>query len=333
MDQLVIPPYPSPNILSLLLPDEIADATETYIFAVTLFLQLSKDEFIMASDTKSPCGSQMVDFLQIYVQQRVGQGTPISTSTLDEKVFNLIFRFVSEGRDISSWIDWRFVLGMTCIWYDSRAAELSAMITRLYRRAKAKMVEEFSTLRDAYISSFESIIMDDGSNIAPTLTGLRYLVTLNYEIVDLFVDGEGQFLTALHNHYDIYRTHLDDVEKKGILYLFYTTIVSLAFRASESSTGQNKKGKGTAGSAETQFFQLFDNLFRVYAQGGPFDVFIEDLNRETPFVEIMREWADGWKGADEAVESLTLYLGRVNEERSSSQSAELSSVGSVCSIF
>ena len=89
-------------------------------------------------------------------------------------------------------------------------------------------------------------------------------------------------------------------------------MVSLAFRASESSTGQNKKGKGTAGSAETQFFQLFDNLFGVYARGGQFDVFIEDLNRETPFVEITREWAEGWKGADEAVENLTLYLGRLN---------------------
>jgi hypothetical protein len=151
--------------------------------------------------------------------------------------------------------------------------------------------------------------------------------------VDLLVDKDRQFLSVLHEHYDIYRTHLDDVEKKAMLYLFYTIMVSLAFRASESSTGQNKKGKGTAGSAETQFFQLFDNLFGVYARGGQFDVFIEDLNRETPFVEITREWAEGWKGADEAVENLNLYLGRLTEERPSSQSAEQLSDGSVCPMF
>lgn len=288
---------------------------------MTLFLQLNKDEFIIASDTKTACGSRMVDFLQAYIQQRADDAASISSPTLDEKVFNLIFRSVSEGRDIASWIDWRFVLGVTCIWYDSRAAELSAMVTRLYRRARGKIVEEFTNLRDAYITSFESIILDDESNIAPTLTGLCYLVTLNGEIVELLVDGDGQFLTVLHDHYDIYRTHLDNMEKKAMLCLFYTIIVSLAFRASESSVGQNKKGKGTAGSAETQFFQLFDNLFGVYARGGQFDVFIEDLNRETPFLEIMREWVDEWKGADEAVENLTLYLGRVSEDRPSSQGA------------
>ena len=247
-------------------------------------------------------------------------------------MFNLIFRFISEGRDISSWIDWRFVLGLTCIWYDSRTPELSALITRLYRRARGKVIEEFETLRDAYSTSFESIILDEESNIATALTGLRYLVTLSAEIVDLLVDGDGQFLTVLHDAYDVYHAHLDDGEKKAILYLFYTTIASLAFRASESSTGQSKKGKGTSGSAETQFFQLFDNLFGVYARGGQFDVFIQDLNHETPFVEIMREWVEGWKGADEAIENLTLYLGRLNvEDRPSSpDDAEQMSQGSVC---
>jgi hypothetical protein len=311
----VIPPYPSSTILSLLLPDELAEAAETYLFAVTLFLHLNRDEFILASDTKSPCGSQMVDFLHTYIQQRLLNNTvSLSTSTLDSKVFNLIFRFVSEGRDISSWIDWRFVLGLTCIWYDSRTTELSALITRLHRRARAKMVEELETLRDAYITSLESIILDEESNIAPTLTGLRYLVTLSTEILDLLVDGDGRFLAILHDAYDVYGAHLDDLEKRAILYLFYTIIASLAFRAAESSTGQNKKGKATAGSAETQFFQLFDNLLGMYARGGQVDIFIQDLNRETPFVEIMREWIEGWKGADEAVENLTLYLGRLTVE-------------------
>jgi hypothetical protein len=96
-----------------------------------------------------------------------------------------------------------------------------------------------------------------------------------------------------------------------MLYVFYTLIVCMAYRASESSVGQNKKGKGTAGSEENMFFRLFDRLFGDYSR---VDGFIEDINLETPFVEIMAEWVGAWKGADEAVEGLTLYLERVKVE-------------------
>ena len=93
--------------------------------------------------------------------------------------------------------------------------------------------------------------------------------------------------------------------------------MSLAYRASESSVGQNKKGKGTAGSAESLFFRVFDGLFGEFVRDGRMDSFVEDIDRETPFAEIMTEWAKEWKGADEAMEGLTLYLDRLKVDEQS----------------
>ena len=283
----MIPPFPPPDYYSLLLPDEIAEAVQTYLFAVITFLQLDRDDFTVASDISSRTGGEMIDFLTTYVSQRTNEIPLISSTTLDEKIFNLVFRFISEGRDISAWIDWRFVIAVTCGWYTSRQPELSALLVRLWRRARHKMVQEFSQLRDYYIESFEHIV------------------------VDILVDNDGEFLSALHGHYIIYRTHLVDSERKSLLYLFYTIIVSLAYRASESSVGQNKKGKGTAGSAESLYFRVFDRVFGEFIRGGRMDSFVEDINWETPCAEIMSEWTKEWKGADEAVEGLTLYLDRL----------------------
>ena len=165
----------------------------------------------------------MIDFLTTYVSQRTNDIPIISSSILDEKIFNLVFRFVSEGRDISAWIDWRFVIAVTCGWYTTRQSELSALLVRLWRRAKTKMVQEFSQLRDYYIESFEHIVLDDANDITPTITGLRYMVSINSDIVDILVDNDGEFLSALHCHYNIYRTHLVDSRKKvlTLLILYY----------------------------------------------------------------------------------------------------------------
>lgn len=256
----------------------------------------------------------MVDFLAAYVNQRAS-GTPsLSSPDLYEKTFRLIFRFISEGRDISTWIDWQLVVGVICSWYSSRPSELSTLLARLWRRAKSKMIQEFSQLRDHYIHSFESIILDDANDIVPTLTGLRYMVTLNDDIVDLLVDREGEFLTALHDEYTAYRTHLGESKRNAILYLFYTIVVSLAYRASKSSIVNNRKGKGTAGSTENLFFRLFDKLFNEYIRETHSDAFIDDINSATPFAEIMTEWVTEWKGPDEAVEGLSMYLERVKFE-------------------
>ena len=200
-----------------------------------------------------------------------------------------------------------------CGWYTSRPEELSALVTRLWRRAKTKMTSEFEWLRNYYTESFEAIVLDDTADVTPTLTGLRFMVTLDKEIVDILVDEEGEFLGALHDYYIVYRTHLADEERKSIIYLVYTIIVSLAYRASESSVGQNKKGKGAAGTAETLFFRLFDKLFGEYIDGR-YDALIEDMDRETPFADVMTEWTKEWKGADEAVEALTSYLERLKVE-------------------
>jgi hypothetical protein len=285
---------------------------------VSIFLQLDKDEFILASDISIQPGTQMVNFLAQYVNQRASNAPSLSPE-LDDKVFNLIFRFVSEGRDISAWVDWVFVVGLACGWYNSRRqSELAALFTRLWRRARTKIDHEFMQLRDFYIQAFESIVMDEANDIIPTMTGLRYLVTLNNDIVDLLVDNDGEFLMALHSHYGAYRGHLNDLEKRAMIYLFYTIIVTLAYRASEASVGQNKKGKGTVGSAETLFFEIFEKLFTEYVRGR-YDALIEDVSHLTPFVEIMTEWIEGWKGADEAVETLMLYLERLKVDEPSEE--------------
>jgi hypothetical protein len=314
----VIPPYPRSPYLSLLLPDEIAEAAEIYLYAVSIFLQLDKDAFILASDISTQPGTEMVNFLAQYVNERASNAPSLSPE-LDDKVFNLIFRFVSEGRDISAWVDWVFVAGLTCGWYEGhRQSELAPLLTRLWRRARTKIDHEFVQLRDYYIQAFESIVMDEANDIVPTMTGLRYMVTLNNDIVDVLVDDDGEFLMALHSHYGAYRGHLNDLEKKAMMYLFYTIIVSLAYRASEASVGQNKKGKGTVGSAETLFFDIFEKLFTEYVRGR-YDALIEDVTHLTPFVEIMAEWIEGWKGADEAVETLMLYLERLKIEEPSEE--------------
>jgi len=313
LEQLVLPPYPSPGYFSLLLPEEISAAVQTYLYAVNLFLRLNRDDFTTASDITTQPGAQIIEFLTGYTNQRATHIPLLSSPSLDDKIFNLIFRFISEGRDISSWIDWRFVIGLVCGWYSSRQEELSALITRLWRRAKPKMMSEFEWLRDYYTESFEAIVLDDTSDITPTLTGLRYMVTLDKEIVGILIGEEGGFLGALHDHYIVYRTHLADEERKSVVYLVYTVIVSLAYRAAESSVGQNKKGKGAAGTAETLFFRIFEKMFGEYIHGR-YDALIEDMDRETPFAEIMTEWTKEWRGADEAVEGLTSYLERLKVE-------------------
>lgn len=322
LDQLILPPYPSQDYLTFLLPEEISAAVETYLYAVHLFLRLTRDDFITASDTTTQPGAQMMEFLSAYTAQRATQNPVLSSPSLDDKVFNLVFRFVSEGRDISAWLDWRFVIGVVCGWYTSRQEELSALLTRLWRRAKSKMMNEFEWLRNYYTESFEAIVLDDTADVTPTLTGLRFMVTLDKEIVDILVDEEGEFLGALHDHYIVYRTHLADDERKSIVYLVYTIIVSLAWRASESSIGQNKKGKGASGTAETLFFRLFEKLFGEYIHGR-YDALIEDMDRETPFAEIMAEWTKEWKGADEAVETLTSFLDRLKAEETPDREGDI----------
>jgi hypothetical protein len=125
--------------------------------------------------------------------------------------------------------------------------------------------------------------------------------------------------------------NFSDSERKALLYLFYTILVSLAYRASESSVGQNKKGKRTAGSAESVFFRVFEKVFGEYVHGGRMDPFIEDIDMETPFAEIMTEWVQEWKGADEAIEGLTSYLERLKVAESSPVS-EVSADEDVCPI-
>lgn len=314
LNQLVIPPYPTSTQLSFLLPDEIAEAAQTYLYAVTLFLQLDRDSFITASDIHSPPGQQMIALLASYVNQRVSETPSLCSPDFDEKIFNLIFRFISEGRDISIWLDWQFVINVTAAWYDSRQDELAALLSRTWRRARQKMILEFSQLKEFYMNSFESIVLDGSNALVATFNGLRCMVSLNNDIVDILVDREGELLITLHDHYSIYRVHLSEAERDSLLYLFYTILVSLAYRTSESSVGQSKKGKAAVGSAETLFFEIFDRLFGEYIREGSFDALIEDLSQETPFVEIMSEWIQDWKGAEEAVETLTEYISRIKIE-------------------
>jgi hypothetical protein len=316
LDEFVIPPYPTSSQLSFLLPDEIAEAAHTYLYAVTLFLQLDRDTFTSVSDANSRAGQQVINLLSSYVNQRMTDTPSLSTPDFDQKIFNLTFRFVSEGRDISSWIDWRFVISVTCAWYDTRQDELVTFLSRLWRRARQKMVTEFSQLRDYYIHSFEAIVLDGSNDIVPTFTGLRYMITLNNDIVDLLVDNNADFLSALYDDYQVYRVHLSDDERRALLYLFYTILVSLAYRTSMSSVAQSRKGKATAGSADTLFFEIFERLFGGYVREGAASEFIDDLNAETPFVEIITEWIQQWKGAEEAVETLTEYISKIKVEDS-----------------
>ena len=271
----------------------------------------------------------MIEFLSSYTNQRATGIPVISSPTLDDQVFNLIFRFISEGRDISAWVDWRFVIGVVCGWYESRQEELSALITRLWRRAKTKVTNEFERLRDYYTNSFETIVLDDTSEITPTLTGLRYMVTLHKDIIDILIDEDGEFLGALHYNYIVYRTHLAVEERKSMVYLVYTVIVGLAYHASESSVGQNKKGKGAAGPAETLFFRIFEKMFGEYIQGR-YDALVEDMDRITPFAEIMTEWTKEWNGADEAVEGLTAYLERLKVGDPSEAEGDMTFTEDVC---
>jgi hypothetical protein len=318
-EQCVILPYPPTSYLTLLLPDEVTQAVSTYLNTVTFFLRLSRDDFTIASDVSSHQGSQMISFLTAYVNQRTDDIPTLSSPTLDKKIFDLIFRFVSEGRDISSSIDSRFILNVTRHWYYSHQLEVAALLARLWRRAKAKMLQEFSQLRDHYTSSFELIVIDDTRETWATLTGLRYMVSLNIEIVDLLVEGGGGFIESLHGLYNVYRTQFALDERLALLYFLYTVILSLAYRASDSSLGQSKKGKGPSGSSEALFFQVFDKIFSHPIREGRWDGFVEDINRETPFVEVITEWSEQWKGADETVEGLTSYLGHLRLSESTLQ--------------
>jgi len=316
LSDLVIPLPPTLAQFSLLLPDEIAEAVKTYMYALQLLLQLDKDTFIAASAIYANPVQQMILLLFSHSGQISAPDPSSLSSGIDEKIFNLLFRFVSEGRDVSTWIDPEFILSVICCWYNSKALELSLLISRLWRRSRQKMTQEFTQLRDSYVNSFESIILDDSHHITVTFTGLRYMVTLNSDIVDLLLDPDGAFLSTLHDHYAVYRIHLSAEEREAIIYLFYTLLLNLAFRASESSLGQNKKGKAVVGSSETLFFQFFERFFSAYAHEGVYDEFIETLRIETPFVDVMTEWSDEWKGAEEPVETLKQYLTRVKLEES-----------------
>jgi len=320
-------PYPPPEYVSSLLPDEIAQAIQIYLSTVTSFLRLDSDAFAVASDLATGKGSQIIEFLKRYVNQRVLGPPTLSCPALDAKTFVLIFRFVSEGREISAWIDWPFVLGVVTAWYDSRKAEVAALLLRLWRRARAKMALEFTNLRNEYISLFDLMIVNDANTIVLTLTALRYMTTLDNEILQILTDDDQKFISVLHGHYNIYRVHFSQDERKAILYLCYTLLVSLAYRASESGVGQlqSKKGKGTLGPAERAFVAGFERVLGEFGRGGQMDLFVEDLVDETPFREVMRDWLGQWTGADEPVEGLTSFLERLKvEDRQNSEDNETS---------
>src|SRR5271169_62095 len=98
LEQLVLPPYPSPGYFSLLLPEEISAAVQTYLYAVNLFLRLNRDDFTTASDITTQPGAQIIEFLTAYANQRATNILLLSSPSLGDKIFNLIFRFISEGR-------------------------------------------------------------------------------------------------------------------------------------------------------------------------------------------------------------------------------------------
>jgi len=316
LEQIPVLPYPTPEYVSLLLPDEIAQAVQIYLYTVTSFLHLDSDAFAVASDVTTRQGSQIIEFLKRYVNQRAFGLPTLSSPVLDTKTFVLIFRFVSEGHDISAWVDLPFVLGVVTGWYDSRQADVATLLLRLWRRAMKKMTLEFTNLRNGYTSSFDLMIVDDANDIVPILTALRYMTTLDNEILQILTDDDENFISILHGHYNIYRAHFSQDERKAILYLCYTLLVSLAYRVSESAGGQvqNKKGKGTLGAPERAFVTGFEKALGEFGRGERMDLFVEDLVNETPFREVMEDWLGQWTGADEPVEGLASFLERLKVE-------------------
>jgi hypothetical protein len=304
-------PYPTPEYVSSLLPDEIAHAVQIYLYTTTALLHLPSTTFTATSDPATPRTAQILEFLHRYVSQRALAFPPVSSPSLDEKVLALIFRFVSEGRDIAAWIDWPFVLGVVGGWYDSRQDEVAALLGRLWRRARAKMGAEFEELRDEYCASLDLMIVDDANDIVPTLTALRYACTISPDLLAVLAADDNKFLLVLHTHYNLYRGHFSLDERHAVLYLCYTILVSLVYAASEAGVGQSKKGKGTAGAAEQGFVGAVGGVFGEFARGGRMDSFVEDLDSETPFREVMEEWLAQWKGADEPVEGLTAVIERL----------------------
>jgi len=307
----VIPPFPTAAQLSQLLPDEIAEASDLYAYAIALYLQVDQDTFFTFSDVTSPPAKDMVRYLRGYVVQRILLDPSLAARHFDDRVFNVIYRFISEGTDISCWITWQFILGVVYSWYDSRQLEVSVLLGRLWRRAREKMTNEFSSLRDLYITSFQTILLDGSQHLIQTLTALRYMASMDSNIINILVDSDGEFLSILHHHYGVYKVHLSTEGHDAIIYFFYTVLMSLAFRASESSLVQNKKGKSVLGSSESLFFQLFDREFGEYIREGVYDEFIKGVTEGTPFVELITDWVNEWKGADEAIETLTQYLTRL----------------------
>jgi hypothetical protein len=229
---LPVLPYPTPEYVSSLLPAEIAYAVQIYLYMTTSLLHLPSTTFTATSDPKAPLTAQILEFLRLYVNQRAFSFPALSSPSLDEKVFALIFRFMSEGRDVGTWIDWPFVLGVVSGWYDSRRVEVAALLGRLWRRARGKMGAEFTHLRNEYASSLEFMILDDANDIVPTLTALRYALTLSPDLLTILMGDENKFLLVLVAHYNSYRVHFSQDERHAILYLCYTILVSLVYAAS-----------------------------------------------------------------------------------------------------
>jgi hypothetical protein len=280
----------------------------------------------MASDPTAPWIAQILEFLRRYVSQRALAFPAVSSPSLDEKVFALIFRFVSEGRDIAAWIDWPFVLGVVSGWYESQQDQVAALLGRLWRRARGRMGAEFEELRNEFCASLDLMIVDDENDIVPTLTALRYTCALSPDLLAVLTADDNKFLLVLYAHYNSYRGHFSLNERHVVLYLCYTILVCLAHAALEAGGGQSKKGKGTAGATERAFVGAVDGVFGEFARGGRMDSFVEDLDSETPFREVMEEWVAQWKGADEPVEGLTAVIERLKIEDGQAVSQEETSL-------
>jgi hypothetical protein len=307
-------PYPTPEYVSSLLLDEIVHAVQIYLYTTTALLHLPSATFTTTSDPTAPRTAQILEFLKRYVSQRALAFPRVSSPSLDEKVFALIFRFVSEGRNIAAWIDWPFVLGVVSGWYESRQDQVAALLGRLWRRARGKMGAEFEALRNEYCSSFDLVILDDANDIVATLTAVRYACTLSAELLAVLSADDNKFLLVLYAHYNSYRGHFSLEERRAVLYLCYTILVNLGYAASEAGVGQSEKGKGTVGTAERGFVRAVEGVFGEFARGGRRDSFVEDLDSETPFRDIIEEWLAQWKGADEPVEGLSAAIGRLKME-------------------
>ena len=218
----------------------------------------------------------------------------------------------------------RFLIASVCAWYESHTREIAALLVLVFRRTKSKIGDQFSQFVSRYVESFESILSEERDEIDTAFTGFRYMATLNSEIVDLLISNDGAFLSSLHTHYNIYHTTLTQSEKAAILCLFYTILVNLAFRASESSSTQNKKGKSTSANSEQIFFHLFQKLFAEYTVSQSPDVFFEDLNSKTPFAQVLGQWTREWKGASEAIEEISNLLSQLTIQTSSPQNTSIS---------